>query len=101
MTTFDKIREWGIDKGLTGKNGKATIAGQMQKLDEEHDELVLAVADKNRKEMKDAIGDMIVVLTLLADLLGMSVENCIDSAYDVISKRNGTMQNGVFVKDTQ
>ena len=101
MTTFDKIRQWGIDKGITGENGKATIEGQMQKLDEEHEELFHAVVKRDHEEVKDAIGDMSVVLTLLADMWGMSVEDCIDSAYDVISKRTGKMVNGVFVKDAQ
>ena len=31
---------------------------------------------------------------------GTSIETCIDSAYDVISKRTGKMVNGTFVKDT-
>ena len=42
---------------------------------------------------------MVVVLTNLAHLGGVSIENCIDSAYKVISKRSGKMVNGTFVKD--
>jgi len=30
---------------------------------------------------------------------GVNIENCISSAYDVISKRKGKMINGTFVKD--
>jgi hypothetical protein len=29
----------------------------------------------------------------------MSIEECVESAYDVISKRTGKMKNGTFVKD--
>ena len=101
MTTFDKIRQWGEDKGLTGENGKATISGQMLKLEEEYQELMHADFVNDGEEVKDSIGDMIVVLTLLADMWGMSVEDCIDSAYDVISKRTGKMVDGVFVKEAQ
>ena len=101
MTTFDKIRQWGIDKGLTGENGKATIEGQMQKLDEEHEELFRAVVKRDREEAKDAIGDMSVVLTLLADMWGMSMEDCIESAYNVIKSRQGKMVDGIFVKEAQ
>ena len=51
-------------------------------------------------EFVDAIGDMVVVLTNLAHLGNVSIEQCIDEAYRVISKRTGKMQNGTFVKDT-
>ena len=50
-------------------------------------------------EIVDGIGDMVVVLTNLAELLGLSIEECVESAYDVISKRTGKMINGTFVKD--
>ena len=50
-------------------------------------------------EINDGIGDMVVVLTNLAELLGLSIEECVESAYDVISKRTGKMINGTFVKD--
>ena len=42
---------------------------------------------------------MVVVLTNLAELLGLTIEECVESAYDVISKRTGKMENGTFVKD--
>jgi hypothetical protein len=42
---------------------------------------------------------MVVVLTNLAELLGLNIEECVESAYDVISKRTGKMINGTFVKD--
>ena len=43
---------------------------------------------------------MVVVLTNLAALEGMQIENCIDSAYDEIKSRKGKMTNGTFVKQT-
>ena len=42
---------------------------------------------------------MVVVLTNMAHLGGTKIEECIDSAYKVISKRTGKMVNGTFVKD--
>ena len=44
-------------------------------------------------------GDMVVVLTNLAELSGLTIEECIESAYEVISKRKGKMINGTFVKN--
>ena len=39
------------------------------------------------------------MLTNLAHLGGFKIEDCIDHAYNVISKRKGKMINGTFVKD--
>ena len=50
-------------------------------------------------EFVDAIGDMVVVLTNLAELGGTSIERCIDSAYAEIKNRKGKMSNGTFVKN--
>jgi NTP pyrophosphatase (non-canonical NTP hydrolase) len=66
---------------------------------EEAGELGRAILKDNEGEQLDAIGDMVVVLTNLAELLGLSIEECVESAYDVISKRTGKMINGTFVKD--
>jgi hypothetical protein len=41
---------------------------------------------------------MIVVLTNLAALEGLKVEDCVVAAYDVIKSRQGSMINGTFVK---
>ena len=65
---------------------------------EEAGELAQALLNKDAYEVKDAIGDMVVVLTNLAALEGMQIENCIDSAYKEISNRTGVMHNGTFVK---
>jgi hypothetical protein len=42
---------------------------------------------------------MVVVLVNLSELIDIPIEQCIESAYDVISKRTGKMVNGTFVKD--
>ena len=42
---------------------------------------------------------MVVVLTNLAHLEKLNIEDCIDAAYKTISKRTGKMINGTFVKD--
>jgi len=70
------------------------------KLQEEAGELAKAILNKDKPEIKDAIGDMVVVLTNLAVLENMDIENCIRSAYNVISKRKGKMVNGTFIKET-
>ena len=50
-------------------------------------------------ETKDGIGDTMVTLILLCEMLDLTVEDCLQSAYDVISKRTGKMVDGTFIKD--
>ena len=92
---FDLIREWAEERGLYDKGDAHT---QYVKLMEEAGELAKAILEKDHPEIIDAIGDIVVVLTNLSHLTGHKIEDCIDSAYKVISKRKGKMINGTFVK---
>ena len=65
---------------------------------EESGELAQSLLKKDEEGIKDAIGDMIVVLTNLAELEGMYIEDCIQFAYNEIKDRKGKMSNGTFVK---
>ena len=96
-STFVKIREWADAKGIYESGDSKT---QYVKLMEEAGELAQAILENDEPEVIDAIGDMVVVLTNLAKLRGHNIEDCIDSAYDVIAKRTGKMVGGTFVKDT-
>ena len=93
---FQKIRDWAGERGLYTKGDTKT---QFCKLMEEAGELGRAVLKNDNEEFIDAIGDMVVVLTNMAHLGGTTIEECIDAAYKVISKRTGKMVNGTFVKD--
>ena len=93
---FQKIRDWAGSRGLYTKGDTKT---QFCKLMEEAGELGRAVLKDDKEEFIDAIGDMVVVLTNMAHLGGVTIESCIDTAYDVIKKRTGKMVNGTFVKD--
>jgi len=93
---FELIRDWARSRGLYDKGNSHT---QYVKLQEEAGELAKALLKDDKPEIIDAIGDMVVVLTNLAHLQGVTIEDCVDSAYTVISKRTGKMINGTFVKD--
>tara|TARA_R110002020_G_scaffold253036_1_gene466791 strand:- start:17 stop:337 length:321 start_codon:yes stop_codon:yes gene_type:complete len=99
---FQTIRDWAKDKGIFDKGDVKT---QYVKLQEEAGELAKSIMKKDYEEFKDSIGDCAVVLTNLAKLGGdyfgieLTIEDCINSAYDVISKRTGKMVDGTFVKD--
>lgn len=94
---YDLIRSWANDKGIYKSGDSKT---QYVKLMEEAGELARAILKRDKPEIKDAIGDMIVVLTNLAYLEGFEVEDCVTSAYDVIKNRKGKMENGTFMKST-
>ena len=95
-TSFKDIRQWGYDKGIIQSGDSKT---QYIKLIEEAGELAQALLKNDKKEIKDAIGDMIVVLTNLASLENVMIEDCINQAYQEILNRTGKMINGTFVKD--
>jgi len=95
-TQFDLIRQWADNRGLYENGDPKT---QALKLVEEVGEIARAVLKDDFDEVVDGIGDSVVVLTNLAELHGVSIEACIASAYEVISKRTGKMVNGTFVKD--
>lgn len=94
---YDRIREWADERGIY-KNGDSKT--QFIKLQEETGELARAILKKDRVELIDAIGDAVVVLTNLAALEGLKIEDCVESAYSVIKSRQGSMINGTFVKNT-
>ena len=78
---------------------KGTVEKQALKTLEEAGELVLAVGQNNREEIKDAIGDIMVTIIIQSEMQGLKLEECLQSAYDVISKRKGVMNNGTFIKN--
>ena len=93
---FNRIRTWAETRGLY-KAGDPMV--QYVKLQEEAGELAKALLKDDQPEVIDAIGDMVVVLTNLAHQRGVYIEECIQTAYEVINKRTGKMINGTFVKD--
>jgi NTP pyrophosphatase (non-canonical NTP hydrolase) len=95
-TVFDSIRDWADKRGIYDSGDTKT---QFVKLMEEIGELGQAILKNDEAEFIDAIGDSVVVLTNLAKLGGHNIERCIESAYNEISARSGSMVNGTFVKD--
>ena len=93
---FDLIRDWANDRGLYDGGDPKT---QALKLVEEVGETCRAILKEDANEMIDGIGDCVVVLTNLAELIGTPIEECIDRAYDEIKDRKGKMDKGTFKKD--
>tara|TARA_R110000824_G_scaffold197116_1_gene380492 strand:- start:133 stop:1098 length:966 start_codon:yes stop_codon:yes gene_type:complete len=95
-THFDLIREWADKRGLYDNGDPKT---QALKLVEEVGETCRAILKEDRAEAIDGIGDCVVVLTNLAELLEMRIEDCIREAYNEIKDRTGKMANGTYVKN--
>lgn len=93
----EKILDWGLQKGILPH---AEPLAQLDKTEEEVGELRQAIYEHDVDEVKDAIGDIYVTITMQAEAWGFTMEECVQAAYDVIKGRTGKMVNGKFVKDT-
>lgn len=87
---------WADDKGIFEKG---TTMKQAEKTHEEVLELIAAIDDDNREEIIDALGDILVTIIIQAKMQNLDLLECLQSAYNVIKKRTGRMENGTFIKD--
>lgn len=90
------VAVWAEQKGIISQS---TPLKQHVKTQEEVNELLEALLNKDEHEMKDAIGDIIVTLIIQAYMNNTTINECLQQAYDVISNRTGRMERGIFVKD--
>jgi NTP pyrophosphatase (non-canonical NTP hydrolase) len=87
---------WAHQKGILD-NG--TPRAQAGKTVEEVQELIAAIDTNNKAEIEDALGDILVTIIIQAEMQGLELIKCLESAYNVIAKRTGKMVDGQFVKD--
>jgi len=92
----EQILDWGVQKGILPH---AEPLAQLDKTKEEVGELELAIYEHDIDEVKDAIGDIYVTIAMQAEAWGLTMEQCVQAAYDVIKHRTGKMVDGKFVKD--
>jgi NTP pyrophosphatase (non-canonical NTP hydrolase) len=92
----EKVIEWAKERNLI-KLGNAPK--QIIKLSEEVGELGSAFLKNEYPEIKDAIGDIQIVLMILSEQLGIDYKKCLEDAYNVIKNRKGKTENGTFIKD--
>ncbi len=98
METLTKqISNWHRDRKITinGNSNTQTI-----KLGEEYGELCSGIVRGDKDLIKDSIGDMYVVMIAIAELEGMTIEECVKSSYAEIKDRKGVLnEDGVFIKE--
>jgi NTP pyrophosphatase (non-canonical NTP hydrolase) len=96
----ERIKQWAISGDRNLIEG-STTGKQMDKLLEEVKELREGLLNQNSDEIKDAIGDIQVVLAVMCCQLGIDIDECREIAWEEIKDRKGKMVDGVFVKEAQ
>lgn len=94
----ERIKQWAADRNLIEGS---TPWKQYDKLNEECEELARALRSIDMREIKDAIGDIQVVLAVMCCQLGIDIDECREIAWGQIKDRKGKMVDGVFVKEVQ
>jgi len=91
---IDNIAQWHHDRNLIeGSDDKSQFAKLIQEAGELSDNICKG------KDIADDIGDMIVVLINIAERNELTIEQCLEKAWDDIKDRKGKMVDGVFVKE--
>jgi len=92
------VLRWAEARGIL-KNGN--VQTQMLKAVSEMGELCDAVIKRDKDKIVDGLGDVLTVLVIVADMEGIDLLSCLESAYNEIKDRRGYLNpNGVFVKET-
>ena len=91
---IDNVIQWHIDRNLIeGSTDKDQVLKLMQELGELSDSVCKG------KDIKDDIGDMLVVMLNIATRNGVTLSECLARAWDDIKDRKGKMVDGIFVKE--
>lgn len=90
------VIEWAKDKEILSKGSKMS---QALKTLEEVGELINSIHKDDRIGVEDDLGDILVTIIIQAEMQGLILEDCLQSAYNVITKRQGVMVDGKFVKE--
>lgn len=96
ISTKNNVLKWAKERDLIHEENAPK---QLIKLQEEVGELCSAYLKGNKAEQIDAIGDIRVVLTILAEQLNLDIDTCFDIAYNEIKNRKGVTRNGSFIRE--
>ena len=88
------IGQWHKDRNLIDGS---TDKDQYMKLAQEMGELSDSICKD--KDIRDDIGDMMVVLINIMVRNNLTINECLSVAYDDIKARKGKMIDGIFVKE--
>lgn len=93
---IEKVNKWFEDRNLIeGSTDKDQVLKLMQELGELSDHACKG------EDIRDDLGDMLVVMLNIMKRNNYSIEECLQIAYDDIKDRKGKMVNGIFVKESK
>lgn len=96
-----KVNEWATDKGLDKSDPRIQWMRVTEEVGEIRDVLLKPTKfTEPQAALKDAIGDTLVTIIVLAHQLDLDVTECLGIAYEEIKNRKGKMINGTFVKES-
>ena len=94
MELVKLIEQWHEDRNLiAGSTDKDQVLKLVQELGELSDSVC------KEKDMRDDLGDMLVVMINIMKRNNITIEECLQKAYDDIKQRKGKMVDGIFVKE--
>lgn len=97
---IDKINHWADSRGLKQADPKIQWMRVTEEVGEIRDVLLKPTKfTEPQAALKDAIGDTLVTIIVLAHQLDLDVTECLSIAYEEIKNRKGKMVNGTFVKE--
>lgn len=97
---INKINEWADSRGLKQADPKIQWMRVTEEVGEIRDVLLKPTKfTEPQAALKDAIGDTLVTIIVLAHQLDLDVTECLSIAYEEIKNRKGKMVNGTFVKE--
>lgn len=95
-----KINDWADERNLKQADPKIQWMRITEEVGEIRDVLLKPTKfTEPNAALKDAIGDTLVTIIVLAHQLDLDVTECLSIAYDEIKNRKGKMVNGTFVKE--
>lgn len=98
---IDKVNEWADERNLKQADPKIQWMRITEEVGEIRDVLLKPTKfTEPQAALKDAIGDTLVTIIVLAHQLDLDVTECLGIAYEEIKNRKGKMINGTFVKES-
>lgn len=95
-----KINEWADERNLKQADPKIQWMRVTEEVGEIRDVLLKPTKFTDpQMALKDAVGDTLVTIIVLAHQLDLDVTECLNIAYEEIKNRKGKMINGTFVKE--
>ncbi len=95
LVLIQAVESWSINRKLHHQDPKMQII----KLLEEFGELARAILKYDNEMTIDSLGDMLVVLIILHQQMGLELTNTLGHAWNEIKDRQGKIVDGVFIKE--